>query len=91
MVGLSKRKNLFFDLLRYPKHGVLGARLAVDHLLYARLGIDLFSLRIGLAGNAKISAGSRNIPNVLGIIQNTEFPLDVSWSLCLSKTSGMNS
>ena len=68
MVGLSKIENLFFNLWRYPKSGVLRESLAVDHPRFPILSIALFQLLISLAGNAKLSAGFRNIPNFQGII-----------------------
>jgi len=68
MVGLSEIENLFFDLLRYPKSGVFRARLAVDQPFFPILGIALFPLIISLAGNAKVPAGLRNIPNFLCVI-----------------------
>jgi len=53
MVGRSKIENLSSDLLRYPKRGVLRARLAVDQFLNPILGIALFPIITSLAGNAK--------------------------------------
>jgi hypothetical protein len=57
MVGLSEIENLFFDLLGDSKSGVLRARFTVDQSLVPPLGIGLFPLIIGLAGNPKITAG----------------------------------
>jgi hypothetical protein len=68
MVGLTKIEDLFFGFQWSAEFWIIWARLAVDEALFPILMVISFPSIEGVPGDSEITAGLRNISDLISIV-----------------------